>query len=120
MTRVAILPVPTNKGEVSYRAVAGNKQSQGATAGEALDALTAQLSEDDRGTLVVVQNLRPDRYFSADQQRRLAELMTRWRSARDGGAALPATELAELQALVDEELRASAARASELADEAGR
>ena len=33
---------------------------------------------------------------------------------------LPAKELAELQVLLDEELRASAARASELADEAGR
>jgi hypothetical protein len=37
MIRVAILPVPTERGDISYRAVAGDKQSQGKTAGEALD-----------------------------------------------------------------------------------
>jgi hypothetical protein len=120
MTRVAILPVPTDEGEVAYRAVSGDKRSQGATAGEALNALTAQLSEDAGGTLVVVQNLRPDRFFGSKQQQRLAELMARWRDARNCGEDLPAKELHELQALVEEELRASAARASQLADEAGR
>ena len=69
MTKVAILPVPSETGEVSYCAVAGDKHSQGKTAGEALDALTPQLSVAESGTLIIVQNLRPDRYFTADQQR---------------------------------------------------
>jgi hypothetical protein len=40
MTKITILPVPAEKGGVSYRAVAGNRQSHGKTAGEALDAFT--------------------------------------------------------------------------------
>ncbi len=120
MTRVAILPVQTGKGEISFRAVAGDKRSQGATAGAALDALTTQLSEDETGTLVVVQNQRPDQFFDAAQQQRLAELMARWQSAQGKGEALPRDEQAELEALVEAELRASGARAAALADELGR
>ena len=45
MTQVALLPVPTATGDVAYRAVAGNRHSQGKTAGEALDALTSQRPE---------------------------------------------------------------------------
>lgn len=117
MTKVAILPIPTKKGGVSYRAVAGDKQSQGKTAGEALDALTAQLSEDEASTLIIVQSLRPDCFFNATQQRRLAELMERWRTARDKGKTLPVDQQSELEALVEAELRASADRATALADE---
>ena len=120
MTRVAILPVPTEKGVRSYRAVAGNKHSEGDTAGAALDALTAQLSEDEVEMLVIVQTRRPDRFFNAAQQQRMAELMDRWRKARDQGGALPADEQTELQALVEAELHGSANRAAALADEAGR
>jgi hypothetical protein len=120
MTRVAILPIPTETGVVSYCAVAGDKHSQDRTAGEALDALTAQLSKDESGTLVVVQSLRPDRFFSASQQRRLSELMARWRGARDQGESLSADEQLELQALVEAELRATRDRAAAIADESGR
>jgi hypothetical protein len=117
MTKVAILPIPTETGGVSYRAVAGDKHSEGKTAGEALDALTAQLSEEEVGTLVIVQSLRPDRFFSAAQQQRLAELMGRWRVARDKGETLPTEEQAELEALIEAELRAAADRAAALVDE---
>jgi hypothetical protein len=120
MTKVAILPVPTGKGGITYTAVAGNKRSYGATAGEALDALTAQLSGDDNGTLIIVQSRQPDRFFDAAQQQRLAELTDRWRSARDQGQTFPAEEQAELEALVEAELRAAAARAAALADELGK
>jgi hypothetical protein len=120
MTRVAILPVPTESGDLLYRAVSGAKHSEGNTAGEALDALTVQLPEDEAGTLVIVQNWRPDAFFNARQQDRLAALMARWRTARDQGTVLPPDELAELGALTEAELRASAARAAALADELGR
>ena len=120
MTKVAILPVPTEKGVVSYRAVAGDKHSQGKTVGEALDALATQLSVDEAGTLIIVQSLRPDRFFNANQQQRLAELMERWRAARDKGETLPADEQSELTALVEAELRAVAGRAAALGDELGR
>lgn len=53
-----------------------------------------------------------DEFFTADQQARLAELMTRWRQVRDAGATLPPAEQAELEALTAAELRAATARAS--------
>ncbi len=120
MTRVAILPVPTVGGVPSYRAVAGDKHSEGETVGAALDALTAQFSEAEAGALVIVQTLRPDRFFNAAKQQRLAELMGRWRTARDQGRTLAPDEQAELQALVEAEVRASADRTADLADEAAR
>jgi hypothetical protein len=120
MTRVAILPVPTALGALSYRAMAGDKHSEGRTAGAALDALTAQFSEDEAGMLVIVQTLLPDRFFNAAQQQRMAELMGRWRGARDQGGSMPDNEQAELNALFEAEVRASANRAAALADEAGR
>lgn len=75
MTRVAILPVPTASGDFSYCAIAGAKQSQGRTAGEALDELTRQLPEEESTIIAIVQNPRPDRFFGHAQQRRLSELM---------------------------------------------
>lgn len=92
MTKVVILPIPNGKGDVSYHAVSGDRQSHGRTAGEALDALTTQLSEDEASTLVIVQSLRPDRFFDAVQQKRLGELMERWHTGRDKGKTLPADE----------------------------
>ena len=120
MTKVAILPIPTEQGDLAYHAVAGEKHAQGKTAGEALDALTAQLSADEASTLVIVQSLRPDHFFNAAQQERLAALMARWRAARDQGQTLPVDEQTELEALVEAELRASAARAAALGDAVGR
>ena len=45
MATVSILPISDPKGEKLYRALAGDKHSEGKTAGQALDALTAQLGE---------------------------------------------------------------------------
>jgi hypothetical protein len=120
MIKVAILPIPAEPGTFSYRAIAGEKHAQGKTAGEALDALTAQLPADEASTLIIVQHLRPDRFFTAAQQQRLDALMARWRTARDQGATLPTDEQTELEALIDAELQASAARAAALADALGR
>jgi hypothetical protein len=117
MTRVTILPVPTPKGGRSYFAVAGDKQSFGHTAGEALDALTVQLKEEEASTLVIVQRMQPDAFFGAGEQQRLGELMDRWRIARDRNQALPADEQAELEKLIKAELRASAARTEAMIDE---
>jgi len=116
MTKVAILPVSAQQGDVFYHAIAGEKHAQGKSAGEALDALTAQLSADETSTLVIVQSLRPDRFFTAAQQQRLEALMARWRTLRDQGASLPEHEQAELEALIAAELQASSERAAELAD----
>jgi len=112
MTKVAILAERSAKGVTMYRAVAGARQALANTAGAALDALTAQLSPDESGTLVVVQNHRPDRFFTAEQQRRLEELMSQWRLARDAGKELSPSEQSELKSLVDAEVLASGERAA--------
>jgi hypothetical protein len=66
-------------------------------------------------TLVVVQPMQADALFTAEQQRRLGELVARWRSARDAGAAFPADEQAELEALIEAEMRAAIGRSAALA-----
>lgn len=53
MTSVAILPVETASGETEYQAVSGPKRTVGRTAGEALDAMTAILTTNESGTLLV-------------------------------------------------------------------
>ena len=117
MTTVAILPESPGDEETAYRAVAGSVQSVGRTAGEALDALTARLGKEKTGTLIIVQNLRPDRFFSAAQQQRLEDLMARWRAARDTNSSLSPPEQAELEDLVQAEVQAAARRAQALLDE---
>ncbi len=111
MTKVAILPELSAEGKVLYRAVAGARQAVAKSAGAALDALTAQLPAEEAGTLVVIQNHRPDRFFTAEQQKRLEELMRRWRAARHEGSSLSFADQAELNALVDAEVQASGERA---------
>lgn len=59
-------------------------------------------------------NKLPDEFFTADKCARLEELMGRWRAARDSGNALPATEHAELDSLVQEELTASERRTADI------
>lgn len=114
MTTVSILPISSVSGEKSYRAIAGDKQWVGKTAGQALDGLTAQLGEDDFSALIVIKSFHPDLFFSADQQKRLSELMNLWRVARDRGETLLLEQQAELDNLVDAELRAATARTTAL------
>jgi hypothetical protein len=110
MTTVAIVPTSDTTGAKSYRAIAGDKSSVGKTAGQALDALATQLGETEFSALLVIQNFRPDPFFSAQQQERLSELMHLWRIARDEGNTLPSDQQAELDSLVEAELRAATAR----------
>lgn len=123
MTTVAILPTRDASGEKSYRAMsddkplcvyAGDKHSVGKTAGQALDALTAQLGEIEFSALLLIQSFRPDTFFSAEQQERLSELMRLWRSARDQGEELLPEQQAQLDDLVEAELRAATARTAAL------
>lgn len=111
MTAITILPEKIGADDTTYRAVAGKRESVGRSAGEALDALASQLSDDEAGMLIVIQNMRPDGFFTAAQQQRLEELMSRWRTARDCRGSLAAEEQAELQSLVDAELDAARRRA---------
>src|ERR687894_106917 len=105
MVTITILPEKIDQ----YRALSGDKESIGRTAGEALDALTSQLTEEEGGPLVIVQTHRPDRFFDAAQQRRLAELIR----LRDAGS-LTAEDERELEGLVEAELRGARERAEAL------
>ena len=116
MATVSILPISDPKGEKSYRALAGDKHSEGKTAGQALDALTAQLGEIEFSAIVVIQSFQPDSFFGAEQQKRLSELMDLWRLARD--QELPINQQHELDQLVEAELRAATARTSILMQQA--
>lgn len=118
MTAIAILREESETGPDTYRAVTptGGVQSVGRTAGEALDALTAQLGREESGTVVVVQQMRPDRYFTETQTRRLRELMDR---SQNGDVPLMAAERVERDALIEAEIRASGQRAAALADALG-
>jgi len=109
MTKIALLPERTDD-STSWRASAGDKQSVGRTAGEALDAIAAQLGDEEGGTLIIMQSQRPDEYFTVPQRERLQFLMEKWRDARDRDAELPPTEQAELEALVEAEVTASSER----------
>jgi hypothetical protein len=114
MTRVTVLREGADHQDATYRAVGGHAQAMGRTAGEAVDALAARLPKDQAGTLIIVRDLRPDRFFPVEQRRRLDELMARWRAERDSGTTLlPAAERAELEHLIDEEVQATAERAAE-------
>jgi hypothetical protein len=115
-TKVALLEDVDGIGP-PFRAVAGGSQSMGRTAGEALDALTPRLADEGADTLIIVRNLRPDRFFTAQQQRRLAELMAKWRQARDAGVRLSPEDQAELESLVDAELRAATERAAAISQD---
>lgn len=113
MTTILVTPNNTVTEHKLWRAIVGNKVSFGKTAGEALDTLTAQLSEEDSSTIVVRQ-MQPDRFFTAAQQQRIAQLMTQWRAARDSGNSLSPNEQTELEALVEAELEATTKRAEQL------
>ena len=112
MTTISIVPETRSPTGSTFRAIAGTHQSTGRTPGEALDAIASQLDDRDSGTLLVVQHMRPDRFFNEDQHRRLADLMARWRAARDSGATFPENEQQALERLIDEELDGSAQRAA--------
>ncbi|PWU09839.1 MAG: hypothetical protein C5B50_26650 [Verrucomicrobia bacterium] len=112
MTKVAILPEPTITDGTMYRAVAGGRQAVVGTVGGALDALTAQLSPEESGTLIVIQNHKADQFFTSLQQQRLEELMIKWRKARDAGKPISTDEQSELNELIDAEVQAAGERAA--------
>ncbi len=120
MTTVAIVPISTRTGGQTYQAVAGRRMAAGDTAGQALDALTAQFPDVESESLLIVQRFRPDRYFSEPQQQRMADLMAQWRSARDSGGTWSAEEQSELESLVNAELQASGQRAEDAAKGLGK
>jgi hypothetical protein len=107
---ISIGTISSTNGDRLYRAASGNRQSTGKTAGAALDALTAQMENQEIEGFLLLQSHQPDRFFTAQQQQRLTELMSLWRTSRDAGDSFPIDLQSELDALIDEELNATADR----------
>ncbi len=120
VTKVAVYHEPADPACLPFRAAAGRNQAQGRTAGEALDALASQLPDDEVDTLVIVRSMSPDRFFSAEQRQRLEHLMALNREAQAANTSLSAEAQAELEQLIDAEVRATTARAAALLDQLGR
>lgn len=96
-----------------YRAIRGDRQAVGPTPGQALDTLEHMLatqSDEEEGTLVIVQRFRPDTFFTAKEQARLQELMDRFHRAQAAGQDLPPEEKEELERLVNAEWEAAIQR----------
>ena len=109
MTTVAILPdLPDSAAETGFMAVLGKRQAKGKTAGAALDAISAQFTDDQSASLVLVQSMKPDRFSGAAHQERLQQLMQAWKLAPE--QPVPA----ELLAVLDEELKATIERSKAL------
>jgi hypothetical protein len=96
MQTISIGTIASPNGDRIYRAASGNRQSTGKTAGAALDALTAQMETQEIEGFLLLQNHQPDRlgalrdrFFTAQQQQRLTELLSQWRTARDVGDSFP-------------------------------
>jgi hypothetical protein len=114
---ISIVPIASPNGDRLYRAASGDRQSTGKTAGAALDALTAQMETQQIEGFLLLRNHQPDRlgalrdrFFTAQQQQRLTELMSLWRTARDVGDSFSPDLQSELDALIEAELDATAAR----------
>jgi hypothetical protein len=114
MQSVAIFPVTRADGSTEYRAVTNSAQSQGRTAGEALDAIRDAAFGPGSAAVVVIQPFEPDEFFTAEQLTRLRDLMDCWRKARDQGSVLPEQEQAELEQLIDAELVAAEMRSQRI------
>lgn len=109
MTSVSIQIEEQAARKPRYRAIAGKHHSLGRTAGEALDALNAQGDGETSSSLILVQQMGTDLFFSEVQYDRMEELLARRES-------LSAAEQTELASLAREELMASGRRAQALAD----
>lgn len=99
-----------------YRAICGERQAIGATAGQALDALERQLAAQGQSSdmLVIVQRFLADDLFTTQQQSRLGELMARFHSAVDVGEILISGDRDELESLVEAEWEAAIERAARI------
>jgi hypothetical protein len=110
MTAISIRPITDETGNQHYRASAGETHSTGQTPGEALDAIVAQTGQTGQEFFLLTPNFQADRFFTAQQQQRLATLMQAWRNALDRAQPFPEDLKLELDALVEAELLASTDR----------
>jgi hypothetical protein len=114
MPTIAVYPSHGSRTDDSYEAVAGTVRASGATVGEAIDRVRAQLPDGQDAALIMVQSEKPDDLFPETKIRRLKDLMARWHSARDSGVPFAEPDQTELTALIREEQAAVVTRSGRL------
>lgn len=114
---ITITSMATTTNETVWRATTDGLEVIGKTAGEALDSLRKRLGTEQNDMFLVREQWQPDEFFTSAQQKRLGELMARWRAARDAGQSFPIEDQKRLEELVDAEFAASAKRAEKMARE---
>lgn len=118
ITTIEIIQERKDAQQTVYRAIKGEQQAASTTPCRALDTLerilAVQGKETDEGTLIVIQRFRPDAFFTAEQQARLQELMSRLHDACDTGQDLSPEEKQEIEHLVDAEWQAAIERGAAL------
>lgn len=67
MATISLLPENQADGEIIWRAVAGEKESVGKTAGEALDELMSRMDQENSVTPIVARQMGPDESFTQHQ-----------------------------------------------------
>ena len=96
MTTITIAREQSTATAATYRAFGRERTSTGATPGQALDALSAQLEPQAVGSMVVIMEPGPDEFFPAELVERLQQLMVLHRAALDVGS--PMSAAAETEA----------------------
>lgn len=114
MSTVSVASEANGSATTIYRARARGKEAYGDTVGQAIDRLPSDVAEGEGPLVVVVQSFRGDRFFTAEQQKRLIELREKANLAHESGGGLPQAEQAELDALIDAELRGATERSVEI------
>ncbi|GIK59069.1 MAG: hypothetical protein HND44_11050 [Chloroflexi bacterium] len=116
LTTIEIIHEPHPKKKAIYRAIHGDQQASGKTAGQALDSLeellAATTQQEKEGTIVILQRFRPDEFFSSQQQNRMQALMNRFHDALAVDESLSDEERQELEHLISQEWQAAIARAA--------
>ncbi len=112
---IAVYRGLSDSDQPNYRAVAGDISSEGDTIGQAIDALTNRLGQIDF-KYIFVESTAPDRFFNAQQQERLSELMTRHRNAKFNGEQFPVNEFRELEGLLNDQIRGTGERLKALTE----
>lgn len=115
-----VVVLPNNQSSKHFRAISDQKESFGETIGEALDSMTEELELKNRNAVVLLQDFAPDEFFTEEQQTRTAELMQKWRVARDEGGTFSNEDQTELEKLIEAELEGSARRIEKIANQIGK
>lgn len=109
---ITISTVATTTNKTVWRAATDGLEAIGKTAGEALDGIRKQLGTEQNDLFLVCQQWQTDKFFTAEHQQRLSDLMEHWRVARDSRKTLSDADQTELEKLVDAQLEGSAKRAA--------